>query len=314
MTDTSFTESKWEENSTEISLKPFAGAEAISSILRLTGEATLLAASIALIMHFNSIVVYVACAVMIGSRMRALNNLVHEASHNSLFKSKKWNIIIGRICAAPILLSFFEYKTSHMRHHARLGMTDDPDLIRLQELGLYPFPTRCWFIKSPWKLLIFYIKYVVGSLYLSDKTSFLKRVGVLAIPFTFTLILFPDVALRAWLLCWVIPFFTTYHIIKLLAETGEHGGLYDSDQQHLTLNARSIHMTRNIVSGRFSSFFLYPHGDNFHMLHHRFPIIPGAKLKDFHDELSATGWYARVSYQHNSELIGAKSVYAFMKN
>src|SRR4051794_9923553 len=50
--------------------------------------------------HAFSWLVYGAALILIGSRMRALMNLTHQASHWQLFKDRAMNTWIGRLLVA----------------------------------------------------------------------------------------------------------------------------------------------------------------------------------------------------------------------
>src|SRR3954447_17755224 len=67
--------------------------------------------------------------LVVGTRMRALANLMHEASHYKLFRHRWLNIAAGRLlCAWPIAESFELYTREHHRHHRTLWISDDdPD-------------------------------------------------------------------------------------------------------------------------------------------------------------------------------------------
>lgn len=47
--------------------------------------------SILISVTFNNILIYLVAIILIGSRMRAFDNLMHEACHRSLFTNKFWN-------------------------------------------------------------------------------------------------------------------------------------------------------------------------------------------------------------------------------
>ena len=256
----------------------------------------------------GAIAVYVFAVIVIGSRLRALNNLVHEASHNLLSTFRRLNTALGLGCAVPTLLSFSEYKRSHMRHHARLGCNDDPDLIRLKELGLHPLPARV----SVGKLLAgfprLYVRYLLGSLYLAGKLSLARRIGALSIIGAVLSAAVGERAVQIVILYWLVPFLTSYQAIKFIAETGEHTGLYQRFSHESDVRFKAIHMTRNTLVGALPAFFLYPYGDNFHMLHHRYPSVPGFNLPSLHAQLLSQNWYSMVGYPDNCPLWGEGSL------
>lgn len=246
---------------------------------------------------------YVASLLVIGSRMRAFNNLVHETSHNLLFKNKRINQVIGALCAWPLFLSLRDYKSSHMQHHYRLGHSDDPDLIRYKEIGIDTLPAKhsWWSVVKNFSRN--YIYYVRGSFYCVDtRTSYQRLLPMLIIVLVATSV-WGVIALKLLFHYWVIPFLTTYQIVKLIAEIGEHGGLYKESPADASLRIKAIKMTRNMVPALPVRIFIYPHRDGFHMLHHRFPAVPGINLFALHKDLIRSGWYEEIAYVNNCKRI-----------
>jgi fatty acid desaturase len=252
--------------------------------------------------------VYFLAMVLIGSRMRALNNLVHEASHYSLYQSKWLNLAVGWLCALPVLLSMSQYRTSHMLHHSQLGYDDDPDLVRERQLTQDGNQNR-----SLWQRLIRlpqqYVVYVFGSLYVEagQTITLFWRLLAIVLPLVIGFVFYGEVVFKVFFLYWLLPFLTSYQVIKFIAEAGEHGGLYDSIDPQTKLQEKTIRMSRNTVPNCGLRVLVYPHGDGYHMLHHRFPAVPGLNLASFHDDLVKTGWYNVIGYENNRDsLVGVK--------
>lgn len=77
--------------------------------------------SILLVNTFPTWWMYLIAIIIIGSRMRAFDNLMHEASHFQLFKNKKLNKWIACFFVAfPVFTSFTTYCQSHYMHHRHL--------------------------------------------------------------------------------------------------------------------------------------------------------------------------------------------------
>src|SRR6218665_2409789 len=136
----------------------------VFSILVRIGDFSSVVVAIVLSILSGTWLTYLLTVILIGSRMRALNNLVHEASHNALFRSRKLNLWIGMPSALSIFFSMTYYNTSHMLHHPRLGCDCDPNLIRERKsMADNPANQRNWLlclVNLPGK----YVTYVVGSL------------------------------------------------------------------------------------------------------------------------------------------------------
>jgi fatty acid desaturase len=55
--------------------------------------------------------------IFIATRMRGLNNIIHECTHSSFTNNK----ILGRIAAAIVFTSFESYRKEHISHHINQG-------------------------------------------------------------------------------------------------------------------------------------------------------------------------------------------------
>ena len=85
-----------------------------------------------------TIVGSIALAVFIGTRLRGLNNIVHECSHASFAEDRADNTLIGSFCASVNLGCFKDYKEEHLTHHAHIGDYEhDLDLQSIEALGLH---------------------------------------------------------------------------------------------------------------------------------------------------------------------------------
>ncbi len=112
------------------------------SIYYLSMDWAIIIISILLANKYPNLTMYCIAIFFIGSRMRALENLLHIGSHRMLFANRTINLIVTKLfCAYPMFLSYNLYKDSHMDHHRWLGNIDlDPDLIRYRKLGIDKLP------------------------------------------------------------------------------------------------------------------------------------------------------------------------------
>ncbi|KAL9649430.1 hypothetical protein ABK040_016212 [Willaertia magna] len=86
------------------------------------------------------LVMYVIALVVIGSRMRALAELLHQSTHQTLAKSKWLNFLLGSVFSGYLVFqSWTGYRYSHCKkHHGHFGdANNDPDYVELQNAGLY---------------------------------------------------------------------------------------------------------------------------------------------------------------------------------
>lgn len=268
----------------------------ISAIIAISMDYALISLVIALYLVYPHWYTYVISIIVIGSRFRALENLLHEASHFHLFRNKRVNDVIGLLlCACPTGSSLQAYRQSHFSHHRWLGSADkDPDLQRYIKIGIddMPFSKKRMF----WQIikivtLIEVPRYVASSLksfvWSGESTSYGEN--ILRIVYYSALILIFTLA-HVWfyaLIFWLIPLLTTFQIIRYLAEISEHGGLYKKYDHTLFL-------TRNNFCHPLLRAILYPHADYFHLVHHLFPAVPWRNLHKAHALLSRDDGYKQA--------------------
>ncbi len=150
-------------------LKPLMKKDNYHNIFALLFDWLVIFGSAYLSITTGNIFVYLLSIILIGSRMRAFDNLMHEACHRSLFTNKFYNKWITCIFIAfPIFTSFTTYCNSHFQHHKNLwDEENDPDTKRYRIVGLdKPQENINKFIKDHIikVLLLFHVpKYILGT-------------------------------------------------------------------------------------------------------------------------------------------------------
>jgi fatty acid desaturase len=231
--------------------------------------------------------VYFVVVLVIGSRMRALENLTHESSHKNLFLNPLMNRWVAMVlCSFPIFTSHYTYLISHALHHLFLADVEkDPDRGRAREIGTESFPTPRWKLIVHIFSIFTLIKipqYLWGSVKGFVYSPNIPRDEQIARLFFWTIIFSLLQVFGIWwyFICfWIVPFLTSFQIIRYLAEMSEHLGLYDAESE--------IELTRNNFCNPLLRWFLYPHGDYFHLVHHLFCCIPHYNLGIAHRILLA---------------------------
>lgn len=245
---------------------------------------------------FPSPIVYFFSIFLIGSRMRGLENLLHEASHNHLAKNRFLNKWVAMIfCSFPIFNSLYAYTQSHLTHHRWLGdQHRDPDLIKYKMLKIDKLPSTRHFLFTRVLKIIFLVNVPIYLFHNIKNFNFVKGT-----PFQEHLIKFIYYSLlitiisffnlwKPFLIFWIVPFFSTFQFIRYLAEVSEHGGLYHNEEE--------INMTRNNLYHPVLRFFLYPHNDAYHLTHHLFPSVPHYNLRTLHEMLLEREKYAEAHH------------------
>jgi fatty acid desaturase len=226
----------------------------------------------------------IVCAVV-----QAMLLWVHEASHFSLFDSRRANDIWTDIFfAGPIGISAAAYRSRHSSHHAELGTLNDMDgyPYRMNVRG-----TRALFAVLLKSLSGFLGLWLVRDKYLSDKIDlapFRASPSWIA-PLTF---LFFNIGLLAicylsgrWYLyfvLWAYPVVAVAMTLNIIRTVAEH---QPDDFPNLHPVARTT------TPNPFEKWMLYQANFNYHVEHHVFPTIPRHNLKKLHLHLVEKGLY-----------------------
>jgi fatty acid desaturase len=226
--------------------------------------------------------VYLLAVVIIGSRLRGLENLMHDGVHGNLFANplvNKWTSII--FCGLPTLTSFHTFFQSHWPHHEHLNdEKKDPDRVRSRESGTDKFPVpRLSLISYVLGILTlvrvpkYFCEGIKGFVYSADTPMREQIIRVIFLPLV--LIITNTFGLWQEFFCfWIVPFLTSFQVIRFFAEMTEHGGLYDEQAD--------VEKTRNNFCHPLLRWFIYPHGDYYHLVHHLFCRVPHYNLGIVH--------------------------------
>lgn len=239
-------------------------------------DISLIAVAMAASMIFRNPWIYTVSVFLIGSRMRGLMNLLHESSHNGLVIGNKFlNDLLGQVCAISLFMTRKGYTQSHMRHHNHFGdEAKDPDLIRYRTVfgeiamrGANSLDQWAGAVLSVRKILAYAYLNPIRDLFDSERRNLITViafwVGVAAL---FTYLGYLDILFQYWL----VPYFTGFKLICYVAEMAEHFGIYSK--------LSDLHRTRNMYVSKVAEFLIWPHGDNYHLVHHLFPFVPGFHL------------------------------------
>ncbi len=179
--------------------------------------------------------------VFIGTRMRGLNNIIHECSHSTFSDSRSDNVMIGKFCAALLFNSFCEYRDEHLSHHAHLGDYDrDMDLHGIRALKLHePLSARVVLrhIATPFvgRHLPYYLGLNFslrdGTVFIFVKALVLFLVSISALFFPLTTVLFI-----------VLPFVLIYSALNYWADCMDHAGIVAAQDD--------LYASRNVLAPR----------------------------------------------------------------
>lgn len=214
--------------------------------------------------------------LLIGTRLRGINNIVHECSHFSFCKSRKGNVLFGKLCASMLLNCFRDYREEHLSHHAHLGdYENDLDFQRLRNLRIEdPLTPRTILRHVLTALSGMHVPYYVTvNLGPGDGKGFrLMKLGLVAAAAAFLLV---DPV--AAILLVGLPFLWVYPAINYLTDCVDHGGLVEAGDE--------LHASRNLPVPTQLRVLLFPRNDCYHLVHHLFPQVPASHLGECHERL-----------------------------
>lgn len=230
-----------------------------------------------------------ALMIYIGTRLRGFNNIVHECCHFAFSSRREDNVVLGSICAIPILGCFRDYRDEHLTHHAHLGdYQHDRDLQRIRDLRLEDPLTLRTILRHTLTILTGrHLPYYLGAnLSARDGRVFLAaKLGLIALA-VLALALDPVAAV---LLVW-LPFVWVFTTINYLTDCVDHGGIVGAGNE--------LDASRNLPVPKFLRVFLFPRNDCFHLVHHLFPQVPARHLETCHERL--------LSHPEYSERMGGR--------
>lgn len=221
--------------------------------------------------------------VFVGTRMRGLNNIIHECSHATFSALRADNARIGKISAALLFNSFSAYRDEHLSHHAHLGDYEhDLDLQGIQDLKLHePLTTRVILRHAVTPLIGRHLPYYLGLNMSSQdglqyqwlKIGLLAAIPVVTLFFPLTSVLFL-----------IMPFVFVYSALNYWADCLDHAGIVDTGDD--------LTASRNILAPAFFRWMFFPRNDCYHLVHHLFPHVPARHLGASHELLTQDALYA----------------------
>jgi fatty acid desaturase len=227
----------------------------------------------------------VTTAIFIGTRLRGLNNIVHECTHATFASERQDNVMIGRLCAAVLLKSFRKYRDDHLTHHANNGdYESDADLKAIKKFGLHdPLNLRTVFRHIVTPLLGLHLTVYTGiDLSRDDGRFFVTfKLGLLAMMAALFLYA-PFVAIFFV----IVPMFYIFPTLNFWADCLDHAGLVGAEDE--------LEASRNVLAPTPIRLLFFPRNDSYHLVHHLFPQIPAQHLHRAHAELCKDPSYRNV--------------------
>ncbi len=246
----------------------------------------------------------VLTAIFIGTRLRGLNNIVHECTHYSFSDHREDNVRIGSLCASVLTGCFHQYRDEHMSHHAYLGDYErDLDLQGIRKFRLHePLTARTILRHVLTPLLGLHLRTYAG-VNLSARDGRIYQ--WLKVALLVSILVFTVIKPLSALFFVILPLFYIFPTLNYWTDCLDHAGVVGAEDE--------LDASRNILAPKPLRYILFPRNDCFHLVHHLFPKVPARHLETAHRELCADPEYrsrplaVRARASRNETLVAGAS-------
>jgi fatty acid desaturase len=214
---------------------------------------------------------WLAEIAVLANRIRGLESLTHEATHATLFRTRRWNVQLQWLYALPMLHEVRAYRSEHIVHHWRLGQDSDPAQIFFARHGVNEFPRRAAWVMFIRPLLGYHTLTWLRDRYASwlEIPQYRTPIALFWSVAAFIAVLTHQVP---WMLFhWLVALNCVFPIMEFWSEVSDHAGV----------SATRLGLSRNNL-GLAHALLIHGHRDGFHSAHHLHPAIPGHRLAAAH--------------------------------
>ena len=256
---------------------------------------------------WGKLLMCVAALVILAGRQLTLAIIMHDASHQSLFKTKWLNdTLTDWLCARPIWNDLHKYRAHHMRHHSKTSTVDDPDLSLVTGFPTTKKSLMRKFMRDLSGVTGF--KFAVGRVLMdiekmewtvsNDRRwisqegkhwsdypkAFLKNSGgAIATNAALFSALWAAGHPKLYAL-WVVAYLTPFPLFLRVRSMAEHAGMETSHS--------ALTNTRTTQAGYIARALVAPINVNYHKEHHLMAAVPYFKLPKMHKMLRQRGHVA----------------------
>lgn len=246
-----------------------------------------IAAALALFAWLPNVLTFLLAVMVIGSRQLGLAILMHEAAHNALFRTLKFNNFAGEwLCARPIMAELATYRQYHLSHHRFTQTEKDPDLVLSEKFPTSRASLRRKFLRDLTGQTG--LKQLAGQLLAARSDAdlaqaFKARRFLRSVPVFVGITLAISLIGEWWwgLAFWVLPYLTWFQLVLRIRNIAEHGATEQSDNP-----LQNVRTTR---AGPVMRLFVAPYWVNYHLEHHLVMHVPCWQLPRMHALLTQKG-------------------------
>lgn len=241
--------------------------------------------------------VLVMAAVIAARQLRALECLVHEASHFNWSRRHRRaaDLLATVLAAGPTGSGLSGYRESHLIHHGRFGTAQDPDRIRYGRLGLEDLDRRSLhgYVSGLAKRLgpyqLGWLR-TLGSGSAAACMPLVWEIALVTLPaYLLGGLVWAGVSSATWLLSYIV----VLPALRFVAESGEH--IYQGTDTVVAATISNIGLLHRIL--------IHPHGDGYHTVHHLWPGIPHHRLAGVHRLLIANDAQYRDGLRYRTRVL-----------
>jgi fatty acid desaturase len=258
----------------------------------------LIAAAMALVAYVPNALTVILAFFIIGARQLGFAVVMHESSHHTLFRNRKFNDFAGNWLAGyPIYLSADMYRAHHLEHHAKTWTDADPDL---PLATAFPVSKASMARKVMRDLSgITGLKRLIGTTYLVVKAIRGEQLDAGTLPMRLerrpairmvigtlltNLILFGILSVLGHpmlYLLWFGAWMTTNSLVARIRSIAEHAVVPDPSDP--------IGQTRTVLAGGLERLFIAPNCVQYHLEHHLLMTVPHYNLPKLHEMMRERG-------------------------
>lgn len=239
----------------------------------------------------------VVAALAAARQLRALECLVHEASHFNWSRRYRTlgDVLATLLAGVPTGARIADYRASHLVHHGRFGTLSDPDRQRYEELGLEDL-NRSGVAAYVLGLLEKFGPYHRG--WLSTLGS-APVATVLPLGWCAIVIVLPGWLMEGWVwaggagLAWLVTHLVALPTLRFIGESSEH--VYREADTVFAATVSNLGLLQRTL--------IHPHGDGYHTIHHMWPGVPHHQLARLHRTLLAQDAEYRSKLRYRTRVL-----------